>query len=596
MTHPFNAPGLTLWRRLVAPQGFIAAVLVVTALYAALQLTPSSYAIALQMIGVNDAGPLFGFAQPERSDEWALWTPFVQIAVNNGFARIEHISPYQADLRNFNALPLWDWALVFKPQMWAFFVAPPAAAFSLMFAILLAACWIGWYLLARELRFSDTAAAIFSLSMFALPYVQLWWTTTGPLVAFFPWLLLACIVPMQPWLRIPLLVWITGTFLLSHFYMIFIGSLAFAGGIMVLALRPDVVTLRRIAVCLAGGAIGFGLVVLYLWGPFQIMADTVYPGHRDNVPGGIVPNSWLLAHLFPHFVSSRWEPFYWNTLEIGTGGSYALLFTLVFVNVRRLRDVVTAHTEEDRATRRALAVLGIGVLTILTWWCLPIPSYVVKPLFWNTSAPQRLAFAMGLLAHLMAFVLLLRVGAVVSLTRVAVALALVAIAAALSKFVLFDANPKGLKYDLLIVPLLLAAYWIGRRYRAWGYGLLLCGALSNALVFIPFNPVQRAGPIFAKHDTPILRALWAKQEAHRKKWLVANAGVGATLVGLGFRSVRYITITPQVAFFREVFPDMPPDKLNLYFNRFAHIVLDPSLTEPMILTNDSVAVPQAPFE
>jgi hypothetical protein len=217
-------------------------------------------------------------------------------------------------------------------------------------------------------------------------------------------------------------------------------------------------------------------------------------------------------------------------------------------------------------------------------------------LFWNTSAPQRLAFAMGLLAHLMAFVLLLRVGAVVSLTRVAVALALVAIAAALSKFVLFDANPKGLKYDLLIVPLLLAAYWIGRRYRAWGYGLLLCGALSNALVFIPFNPVQRAGPIFAKHDTPILRALWAKQEAHRKKWLVANAGVGATLVGLGFRSVRYITITPQVAFFREVFPDMPPDKLNLYFNRFAHIVLDPSLTEPVILTNDSVAVPQAPFE
>jgi len=596
MTHPSNAAGLTLWQRLLAPRGFIAAALVVTALYAALQLTPSSYAIALQMIGVNDAGPLFGFAQPERSDEWALWTPYVQIAINNGFARIEHISPYEADLRNFNALPLWDWGLVFKPQLWTFFVLPPAAAFSLMFAILLAACWIGWYLLARELRFSDTAAAIFSLSMFALPYVQLWWTTTGPLVAFFPWLLLACIVPMRPWLRIPLLVWITGTFLLSHFYMIFIGSLAFAGAVIVLALRPDVLTLRRIAICLAGGAIGFGLVVLYLWGPFQIMADTVYPGHRDNLPGGIVPYSWLLAHLFPHFVSSRWEPFYWNGIEIGTGGSYALLFTLVFVNVQRLRDVIAARTKEDRATRWALAVLGIGVLTILAWWCLPIPSYVVKPLFWNTSAPQRLAFAMGLLSHLVAFVLLLRVGAVASLTRIAVALALVAIAAALSKFVLFDANLKGLKYDLLIVPLLLAAYWIGRKYRAWGYGLLFCGALSNALIFVPFNPVQRAGPIFAKHDTPVLRDLRAKQEAHPKKWLVSNAAPGAVLVAMGFRSVRHITITPQVAFFREAFPDMPPEKLNLYFNRFAHIILDPALKEPVILTHDSVAVPQAPFD
>ena len=407
-----------------------------------------------------------------------------------------------------------------------------------MFAILLAACWIGWYLLARELRFSDAAAAIFSLSMFALPYVQLWWTTTGPLVAFFPWLLLTCIVPMRPWLRIPLLMWITATFLLSHFYMIFIGSLAFAGGIIVLALRPDVLTLPRIAVCFAGGAIGFGLVVFYLWGPFQIMANTVYPGYRDDLPGGIVPYSWLLAHLFPHLVSSRWEAFYWNNVEVGTGGSYALLFTAVFVNFHRLREVVAGRTDEDRATRWALAVLGIGVLTILAWWCLPIPSYVVKPLFWNTSAPQRLAFAMGLLSHLVAFVLLLRVGAVASLTRVATALALVVIAAALSKFVLFDANVKGFKYDLLILPLLLAAYLIGRKHRRWGSALLLCGALSNALIFVPFNPLQRAGPIFAKYETQTMRALRAKQEAHPRKWLVANAAPGAVLVGLGFaRSV-----------------------------------------------------------
>jgi hypothetical protein len=337
-------------------------------------------------------------------------------------------------------------------------------------------------------------------------------------------------------------------------------------------------------------------VVLYLWGPFQIMANTVYPGHRNEVPGGIAPYSWVLAHLFPHFVSSRWEAFYLNNLEIGTGGSYALLFALVFVNFRRLREVIAARTDEDRAARWALAVLGVGVLTILAWWCLPIPSYVVKPLFWNTSAPQRLAFAMGLLSHLMAFVLLLRVGAVATLTRVAIALALVVTAAVLSKFVLFDANVKGFKYDLLVVPLLLAAYLIGRKHRAWGIALLFCGALSNALIFVPFNPVQRAGPIFAKHDTPILRALWAKQEAHPKKWLVANAAPGAVLVGLGYRSIRHITITPQVAFFQKVFPELPPDKLNLYFNRFAHIILNPALKEPVVLQGDAIEVPQGPFE
>ena len=170
-----------------------------------------------------------------------------------------------------------------------------------------------------------------------------------------------------------------------------------------------------------------------------------------------------------------------------------------------------------------------------------------------------------------------------NLKRVAVATALVLTAAILSKFVLFDANVKGLKYDLLIVPLLLAAYLIGRKHRNAGAALLLCGAVSNSLVFIPFNPVQRAGPIFAKHDTPILRALWAKQEAHPRKWLVANAGAGATLVGLGFRSIRHVTITPQVTFFREDIPNFPPEKLNFYFNRFTHIILNPALKEPVVI-------------
>ena len=80
-------------RQQIFDLGFPVAALIIAALYAVFQFTPSSYALALQMIGVNDAGPLLGFAQLERSDEWALWTPYVQIAVNNGFARIEHISP-----------------------------------------------------------------------------------------------------------------------------------------------------------------------------------------------------------------------------------------------------------------------------------------------------------------------------------------------------------------------------------------------------------------------------------------------------------------------------------------------------------------------
>ena len=77
---------------------------------------------------------------------------------------------------------------------------------------------------------------------------------------------------------------------------------------------------------------------------------------------------------------------------------------------------------------------------------------------------------------------------------------------------------------------------------------------------------------------------------------VANAAPGAVLVGLGYRSIRHVTITPQVAFFQKVFPELPPDKLNLYFNRFAHIILNPALKEPVVLQGDAIEVPQAPFE
>ena len=157
---------------------------------------------------------------------------------------------------------------------------------------------------------------------------------------------------------------------------------------------------------------------------------------------------------------------------------------------------------------------------ILAWWCLPIPSFVVKPLFWNTSAPQRLAFAMGLLSHLAAFVLLLRVGAVASLARVAVALALVVIAAALSKFVLFDANLKGFKYDLLILPLLLAAYLIGRKHRSVGQR---AASLRRTLERAGLHPVQsgaarRTDLCEARHADPARAMRRSRRRIRKNGW------------------------------------------------------------------------------
>jgi len=86
-------------------------------------LSPSSYGMALDAFGI-DYNTVFGLPRPIRSDEWAVWTPYTQMAVNNDFERYYQSGLYQIDLRNFNQIPLLDWSLVFKPLIWGYFILP----------------------------------------------------------------------------------------------------------------------------------------------------------------------------------------------------------------------------------------------------------------------------------------------------------------------------------------------------------------------------------------------------------------------------------------------------------------------------------------
>ena len=92
---------------------FLGAVILWGLIYAGFGWTPSSYALALYSVHANDAVPLAGSVRAIRSDEWAIETPLFQAAVRNGFRRINETSFYREDLRNFYALPLADWSLVF---------------------------------------------------------------------------------------------------------------------------------------------------------------------------------------------------------------------------------------------------------------------------------------------------------------------------------------------------------------------------------------------------------------------------------------------------------------------------------------------------
>ena len=113
----------------------------------------------------------------------------------------------------------------------------------------------------------------------------------------------------------------TAILLFSHLYVPFIATLAFSAGLILLAFRRDVLRPWPLLAGAAGVAGAAALAALYFWEPIQVMTATVYPGHRTTVAGGGVPVTFVLAHFFPHFISDGRTAFYWNDLEIGTGGS-----------------------------------------------------------------------------------------------------------------------------------------------------------------------------------------------------------------------------------------------------------------------------------
>jgi len=178
---------------------FLAAVALAGLMYVCFEWTPSSYGIFLGMIDAPQFGPDLGVSRVIRSDEWSILTPSFQAAVRNRFQRINETSFYREDLRNFIALPLKDWSLVFKPQMWAFFFLPPALAFSIYHAFFICLFPTGYALLFQRLGVDSWLGIAATLLTLFAGFTQFWWTMWGALMAGLPWILLVILRPMPFW-------------------------------------------------------------------------------------------------------------------------------------------------------------------------------------------------------------------------------------------------------------------------------------------------------------------------------------------------------------------------------------------------------------
>jgi len=214
-------------------------------LYVGLRWSPSSYAIVLRELGEPYTGLIMGEPRAERGDEFAWQTPLLQMALRSGFQRFDRTPPYFEDLRTLYALPLLDWALIFKPQFWLFFVAPPAIAYSFYQFLLIAMFVVGFTILFVYLGGRELDSFLMALVVYFSAYTQYWWNgSSNFLFPFFPWIVLALLWNIRFNIRLLLFFWLLACALLTYFYPPNAIALGFVALVLWAVVRPELLEWR----------------------------------------------------------------------------------------------------------------------------------------------------------------------------------------------------------------------------------------------------------------------------------------------------------------------------------------------------------------
>ncbi len=552
--------------------------LLLGAVYTFGALSPSSYGFVRERMGFVETGTIVGKARSIRSDEYGLWTPMVQILVRNGFERINTSSPYKEDLRNFYALPLWDWGLVFKPQFWPFFFAPPEYAYAFYHAAHIVLFLIGWHLFLLALGFPRGWSIPLSVTLLFSGFVQYWWVNLGLHFAILPWYGLIFLKLEAFWPRAVAASYVTAMWMMSvQFYPPLVLNICLIGAVFVLVFKARSVTLPRVCSLVLGTAVGSAIVTFYYWEPIHFLAGTVSHGDRSYAGGGMPFQTWF-GQILPYFDISRFDSFQApNICEAGSLSSYVFLLTVCFIDYGKLG---MAWREASAGMAIKLMFPLIPFVAVAVWQFADIPAWFGFPLLWHKIPFWRLS-VVGSGMVLVAALIMLRMSAVVfTWQRLAVFTALSIVMWLASKGVFPDEPSFSDLTELTIVPAIFIGWWAVRRFRlnhaSQACVLLFAAMVGNIAMFGPFNPLHSATAIFQTPDMAKTKILHIKQAAHPDGLLLpAGPGThGAVLNGIGFNALAHVVTVPSANYFgflKRHFGYLSKEQFRLSFNRIAII-------------------------
>lgn len=554
--------------------------------------SPSSYGHVLQNSGATDTGVIWGEPRLFRSDEWSVTTPLIQAAVRNGFERFNQTSYYKEDLRSNYALPLNDWALVFKPGFWLFNWVPPEYAFSWHYWLMSVAFVFGYAHLFRMAGAANLHSFVFSLGVYFTGFVQFFWNSNTTLLALFPWLLVVMGSSGRLVAKVLIFYWVATSWLIGNFYPPLFISLALVGGVFLWAFRPDLLKSRLLAIYVAASLAACGTAVFYLWDYLVQTAATSYPGQRVSV-AGYYPWHLFMTHFWPSVLFDhdfKASVSYTNVTGVGVVGLYWTLAALCFANwtavgVRRLM------------TDRAFKILLFGLAISMAWMLTPVPAWVGRWTLLERVPPERMVFAAGLLLFLCVMRVFLQLGMAPKRWGIRFGIYFCWV---IGGWLFYGrlTHPLSNQWDHLTefwgLGCVGLALWAAWRWRWNGAtALLLACTLANVLVLGRFNPIQSAIPLFQEPQHLLAQTLRAHVNADGVLAVQKEGFIGATLNGMGFKAVAHLNVTPQWSVWERSLGGVDASAHQI-FNRYAHIRLITS-ESPVLLENDQVGVPVSVF-
>jgi hypothetical protein len=522
-------------------------------------------------------------------------TPLFQAAVNNHLHQKNLTSFYGESLLSIFGLPLLNWGLIFKPQLWAFLVLPPSFAYSLYWASMAALMLVGWSVLLRRFGFARRTAALVATLLFFSPFVQAWWTVFDSQLGFFPWVVLAVVSIRRDVYAAAALAVLIPVWWISFLYVPGLPPLFYLGLALSAVFCLSSMTPGRLVAIVSGAGLGAGLAFLYFRPIFGAYTHSVFPGERW-IHGGELPGWIVLSQFLPGTTTELYTSLIGrNICEVSTVATWLPALALCTLDVGAIR----RGAETSPEMRRDLKRIGflLLALTALTLW--QVTSFLGPMSYlagFGLSPEQRTLFASGALLVIAAAYVVDRLPIRVSVWRLGLFGVLVLASWVLASFELQPTHELVLRDELLVLVPLLAVIPFAmppveqHSLRAWRTAIILLALIPVVAEWGIFNPVQRTDVMFRRPDTEVTRALNRLAEKRPDHAIAVPGFAGGVLNGVGYRSVSHVLPTPSPKLFRPYFGDMNEAEFNVFFNRYANVgVAD--VKRPSLLTADYLQLP-----